>query len=220
MGSGRTLVQGIKQPSSNGPMSESLNNLPQCPSMSCCTWTCGRYLNPRAGGWGGWGASVNTIECAPQGPSVWDWLRLGLSCRLWLWPFRGGFACPCYSFVCGVGFGRPAWRWFRLSLFWTLFWSCAVLVLVVPPGGGFVCPCFWILFWSCAVLVLVVPLGGGFVCPCFGFWFAFYFLLTIVLLVFFLRNHRLHFFGKKGKFCPRQIDPFFKKQKLVCLREI
>ena len=35
-------------------------------------------------------------------------------------PPGGGFVCSCFWFACGVGFGRPAWRWFRLSLFLVL----------------------------------------------------------------------------------------------------
>ena len=114
-------------------------------------------------------------------------------------------------------------RWFRLSMLlvrvrcW--FWPSRLAVVS-----------FVIVFGSHAVLVLVVPSGGGFVCLCFWFrsvafgfclgrvrWFRFIF---SQYYNFFSRNHRLHFFGKKGKFSPRQIDPFFKKHKLVPLREI
>ena len=35
-------------------------------------------------------------------------------------PPGGGFVCSCFWFACGVGFGRPAWRWFRLSFFLVL----------------------------------------------------------------------------------------------------
>ena len=77
------------------------------------------------------GPPVDTIECFLQQPRAWGWLRFGLLRRLWLWLFRvrGGFVCPFCWFASAVGFGRPALRWFRLSLMfvrvWCWFWSFA-----------------------------------------------------------------------------------------------
>ena len=86
-----------------------------------------KYLDPRAGG----GPPSQYYRVPLQGPRAWDWLRYGLLCRLWLWLFRarGGLVCPLRWFAFGVGFGRPAWRWFRSSLMlvrvWCWFWSFA-----------------------------------------------------------------------------------------------
>ena len=37
------------------------------------------------------------------------------SVLVWFVPCGGGYVCPQCWFAFGVGFGRPAWRWFRLS---------------------------------------------------------------------------------------------------------
>ena len=49
-------------------------------------------------------------ECFLHGRRGWNWLRLGF------WPlcFRGGFVLSYPWRALGVGFGRSAWRWFRV----------------------------------------------------------------------------------------------------------
>ena len=77
------------------------------------------------------GVPVNTSEFFLQGP--WDWFRHGLCMsRLWLSRVRGGFVCPCRWVAFGFGFGRPAWRWFRLA------YVGSRLALVLVMRGGFV----------------------------------------------------------------------------------
>ena len=59
-----------------------------------------------------WDHPVNISEFFLHGPRDWDWLRIGL----WLWSFRfrGDFVLSYRRFALGVGFGRSAWRRFRV----------------------------------------------------------------------------------------------------------
>ena len=98
---------------------------------------------------GGGGPPRQYYRVIPEWPRAMG--LVGLLSRLWLFRVRGGFVCPFRWFAFGVGFGRPAWRMFRLSLMLDRVWlGPSRLALVFVMCGGFVsfCPLFGASRWS------------------------------------------------------------------------
>ena len=86
--------------------------------------------------------------------------------RLWQFRVRGGVVCPCRWVAFVVGFGRPAWHWFRVVKVGARFGLVAAAVTSVLIDGWFralrgVCGGF-VLRRSWCFLGLVVFLRLGF----------------------------------------------------------